>query len=126
MSDMMKKIADLLKTEPAMQGVAIKPYYRPESLNKRDPSLAIVPMAPPKQYSFASNKPLRKEFTYQMNIEAPTKSRCTEIAQAVENVLFGLGFIQLNGGLDEYFVETERYVDARRYRGYSAIYDTDY
>ncbi|MDG3136269.1 hypothetical protein [Streptococcus suis] len=126
MSDMMRRIADLLKKESVMDGVTIKPYYRPESLAQSDPSLAIVPIAPPKQHSFASDRSLNKEFTYQMNIEASTKARCTEIALAVEKVMVSMGFHQLNGGLDEYFIETNRYVDARRYRGYSSIYDTDY
>lgn len=126
MSDMMKNIHERLKSAVALKGVVIKPYYRPETLDKSASSLVIVPMAPPRQDSFGSNKPLRKEFTYQINIEASSKLECSRIATECEQVLLAMGFIQLNGGLDEYFVETGRYVDARRYRGYSAIYDTDY
>ncbi|NQO74792.1 hypothetical protein HO952_06850 [Streptococcus suis] len=126
MSDMMRRIGDLLKQQPELVGVAVKPYYRPESLDASEPSLAIVPMAPPKQASFGSDRALQKELTYQMNIEASSKSKVTEIALAVERVLNELGFVQLNGGLDEYFIETKRYVDARRYRGRSPLYDVDY
>lgn len=126
MSDMMKMIADRLKKLPALSDVTIKPYYRPESLKESMASLVIVPMAPPKQADFGSDKALRKQFTYQFNIEASTKARCTEIACALEKVMDELQFHQLSGGLDEYFVETKRYVDARRYRGYSSLYDTEY
>ncbi|HFR4576465.1 TPA: hypothetical protein ACHWJ6_000806 [Streptococcus suis] len=126
MSDMMKTIAERFKLQPELKDLVIKPYYRPESLGKNEPSLIIVPMAPPKQKGYGSDKPLRKEFTYQITIEAKTKVRCTEIALACERVMLELGFTQLNGGLDEYFIETARYVDARRYRGYSKLYDTNY
>lgn len=38
-----------------------------------------------------------------------------------------LGFGQISGkGLDEYFSETKRFVDARRYEGNTKIYDTEY
>lgn len=126
MSDMMKLIAMRLKERPELAGVTIKPYYRPESLAQDESSLVIVPMAPPRQADYGSDKALRKQFTYQMNIEASSKDLCTSIACAVEEVLADLGFHQLNGGLDEYFVETQRFVDARRYRGYGQLYETAY
>lgn len=100
MSDMMKMIADRFKALPELSEVTIKPYYRPESLKANMASLVIVPMAPPKQADFGSDKALRKQFTYQFNIEASTKSQCTEIACAVEKVMDELQFHQLSGGLD--------------------------
>ncbi|HFI0902325.1 TPA: hypothetical protein ACGOYP_001714 [Streptococcus suis] len=126
MSDMMKRIGVLLKQQPELVDIAVKPYYRPESLDANEPSITIIPMAPPKQVSFGSDRALQKEFTYQINSEASSKSKATEIALAVERVLNELGFVQLNSGLDEYFIETNRYVDVRRYRGRSSLYDIDY
>lgn len=126
MTDMMVTIRDKLANLPELKGVTIKPYYRPEALAKDKPSLVIVPMTPPKQETFGSDAFLRKQFTYQMTIEARTKAEVTRIACAVEKVLHEMGFTQLSGGLDEYFKETERYVDARRYRGLSRLYDIDY
>lgn len=126
MSDMMQILANQFKELPELKDVVVKPYYRPESLAPNKASLVIVPMNPPRQSDYGSNKALRKQFTYQFNIEASTKAKCTEIATAIERVLVKLGFHQLNGGLDEYFAETKRFVDARRYRGYSRIYDTNY
>ena len=126
MSDMMMVVASKIKERPELADVTVKPYYRPESLAQDKASLVIVPMAPPRQVDFGSDKPLRKQFTYQINIEASSKALCTSVALAVDEVLTGLGFYQLNGGIDEYFVETKRFVDARRYRGYSQLYDTAY
>jgi DNA-binding transcriptional regulator PaaX len=40
-----------------------------------------------------------------------------EIQAEVKKELKKLGFGQLKDGLDEYFNETKRFVDARRYRG---------
>jgi len=37
-----------------------------------------------------------------------------------------LNYGQMTGGLDEYFPDTGRFVDARRYRGTTSLYDTDY
>lgn len=126
MSDMMKLIADDLRRQNDLTGVTIKPYHRPESLSMKESSIVIVPMAPPKQTSFGSDQALRKQFTYQFNIEASSKSETTRLALAVERTLIKRGFHQLSGGLDEFFKETGRYVDARRYRGHSQLYDTEY
>lgn len=126
MTDMMQTIQQKLKKLEVFEGVVIKPYYRPESMSDSDPSVVIVPMAPAKQETFGSNTPLRKQFSYQINVEASTKARATELAHATEKVLLEMGFLQLSGGLDEYFIETRRYVDARRYRGHSALYDVEH
>ena len=37
-----------------------------------------------------------------------------------------IGFGLLDGVLDQYFNETKRFVDARRYRKNTQIHDTDY
>ena len=47
-------------------------------------------------------------------------------SQTVKAVMWKFGYVQLNGGLDEYFSETKRFVDARRYRKNTQIHDTDY
>ena len=126
MTDMLKYIGDCLMEMPELEGIVIKPYYRPESLEKSAPSIVIVPMNPPRQATYGSDKPLRKEFNYQINIEASSKPECTRLALAVEKFLLEMDCYQLSGGLDEYFVETERYVDARRYRLYSNLYDAEH
>lgn len=126
MTNMIKVISDRLKELPELSDVTIKAYYRPEILAEDDSSLVIIPMSPPKQASFGSDIPLRKEFTFQFNIEASSRDEVTRIALAMEKILLQMGFYQLSGGLDEYFVETKRYVDARRFRGYSMLYDADY
>lgn len=125
MKDMLRHIAEELKKSPELKSVVIKPYARPESL-KQESSLVIIPIGPPRQETIGSNKPLRKEFTYQINAEATQPRLVKELAIAAEKIMLELGFYQLPEGLDEYFEETKRYVDARRYRGHSKLYETDY
>ena len=126
MNDMMRTISEKIKATHEADGVVVKPYYRPESLGPKDASIVIVPMNPPKQSDFASDQPLRKQLNYQINIEASSKEKATQLALTVEKILLELDFFQLSGGLDDYFPDTGRYVDARRYRGYSDLYDIKY
>lgn len=124
--DMVLSIANKLKEKVELAQVSIKPYYRPESLPEREPSVVIIPLESPRQNSYGGDRPLRKEFTYQINVESGNLSEVKRLARIVEEVLLDLDFFQLPEGLDEYFVETRRYVDSRRYRGYSSIYQIDY
>lgn len=45
------------------------------------------------------------------------------IQRKVELILQSIGFYQAEGGLEEYFKETTRYVDARVYEGNSMLYE---
>lgn len=126
MTDMLEHIAEGMKQLPKLKDVVIKPYYRPESTPDNVASVVIVPVTPAQASAYGSNKPLKKQFTYQINVEAFTKAKSAEIANAIGEYLLEKGFMQINGGIDDYFRETKRYVDARRYRGYSPLYDTQY
>ena len=124
--DILRKIGETLIAVPALKGVVVKPFERPESVKAQDPSVVIVPMKPPTQTTYGSNIPLRKRFTYQIEVEAATYLKAIELGLAVEKAMLGLGFYQLDEGMESYFGETRRYVDVRRYRGYSELYDTEY
>lgn len=126
MSDMMRAISETLRATDELKGVVIKPYVRPESLAKDKASVVIVPLSSPMQSDFASDRPQRMRFSYQINVEASSKNEVITLAIAVKEALLSMGFLQEQGGLDEYFPETGRYVDARHYRGYSPVYQTDY
>ena len=59
-------------------------------------------------------------------IGTETASR-TWVQYEIKKEMKKLGFGQISGqGLDEYFSETKRFVDARRYEGNTKIYDTKY
>ena len=104
----------------------IKDFVRPEELASNASSVVIIPLTSPEQVEFASDTPLRKRFLFQVNVETTDYDETKSVAREVEKAMLALSFFQQSGGLDEYFEETGRYVDARTYRGYSNIHDLDY
>lgn len=105
---------------------AIKFYDLPETFDTSKPFILLVPLGPIETGAYASDKELTQVLTYQINVESTNRMLTKEIQKNVKQTLFSLGFSQLSGGLDEYFTETKRYVDARRYRKQTKIYDTNY
>lgn len=104
----------------------IKFYIYPETGDISKPFVTIRPLQPPQDTSFASDKSLGREFYCQVDVQSYDRKKCKEIQQAVSVVMSGLGYVQRPGGLDEYFEETKRFVDARRYYATTKLYDTDY
>ncbi|MHC5250443.1 hypothetical protein [Enterococcus sp. LJL90] len=105
----------------------IKFYEAPESLDTEKPFIIIdTPLGPPTSAYYAANKEMSQTFSYQINVETRSRILTKEIAKAVKTAMGEFGYAQLNGGLDEYFSETKRFVDARRYRKNTQIHDTDY
>lgn len=107
-------------------GDRIKFYLYPETADTSGPFLTIRPLTPPQAVHYASDQNLGYQFYYQIDVQAKTRMTCKIVQQAVKEVLEGIGFSQQTGGLDEYFEETRRYVDARRYMKNTKLYDTDY
>lgn len=94
----------------------IKMYETEEDFNTSQPFILIVPLGPATNAYFGGNTTLSKQFTYQINVESHDLATTKEIAKTIQEILWENGFGQLPGGLDEYFKETKRFVDARRYR----------
>lgn len=129
MKDMLTVIYDgLMKNETVAANCTgrIKHYLYPEEGDTARPFITIRPLLPPQDAAFASDKALGQEFFYQIDVQSSDRNKCKEIQQAVKTVMYGLGFSQRPGGLDEYFEETKRYVDARRYHAVTKPYDADY
>ena len=130
MKDMMMEIytalcADSLIAEKVTDK-RIKFYEAPETLEVDKPFIIIDALAPQTSANFAANKVVSKQFSYQINVETPDRVLTKRISRSVSYIMRNLDFGQLNGGLDTYFKETKRYVDARRYRKNTRTYDTDY
>lgn len=104
----------------------IKLYIYPETADTSKPFLTIRPLSPPQSTSYGSDKSLGCQFYYQIDVQSYDRKECKEVQQAVKKVMYKLGFVQQAGGLDEYFEETKRFVDARRYLKTTDLYDTDY
>lgn len=121
--DMVTEISDLLKTNEKIRQIKMKTFVRPESLSDELPSIVIIPIAPPMQQDFGSDKPLSKKFLYQIEVESISRMECKEIQNEIENLLITIGFFQSDSGLEGFDSNTNRYRDARTYRGSSDIYE---
>lgn len=86
----------------------------------------IVPLGPSTNSYFGGDTPLSKQFTYQVNVEAIDLITTKEISHAIQKELWEMGYGQLSGGLDEYFKETKRFVEAKRYRKNTKLNDVAY
>lgn len=127
MNDMLMEIYNKLATSTIIDNKRIKFYETPENMNLNSaPFVVISPLAPPEPSYYGSDDELAMEMTYQINVEATERMKAKEVQLEVKKLLKQLGFSQLTGGLDTYFKETKRYVDARRYIYVSDIYKTDY
>ncbi|WP_338230950.1 hypothetical protein [Lactiplantibacillus paraxiangfangensis] len=104
----------------------IKYYQNPATADHDNLFVVITPLGPPKPSSSGSDNYLNLEFTIQINVESIKRMSCKTAAHEIQSEMFALGFYQLSDGLDEKMAETNRYVDARRYRGNTKLYDTNY
>lgn len=131
MKDMWMIIYDaLIADETILSKVGkeqIKFYEVAETLDQTKPFIVIDSFSGPQSPAFyGSDSELSQQFNFQINIETFSRTDAKLIAKAIKDVMWSTGFAQLPGGLDEYFKETKRFVDARRYRKNTPIYDTDY
>lgn len=101
-------------------------YEYGEERDQSKPFIIIIPMDPPNTGVIGSNQELNVQHTYQIDVSGSDRKEVKEIAKNIKTVMFDLGFGQLPEGLDEWFKETKRYVDARRYRGLTKLYDNNY
>lgn len=104
----------------------IKFYDYPETADHGRLFILLQYLEPPRPIIGGSDIELAQEFTLQVDVQSPDRVELKLAQFEIRKVMSTLGFVQLSGGLDEYFPETKRYVDARRYRGTSKLYDTEY
>lgn len=104
----------------------IKYYDYPETANHNQVFLIIDPVGTPVPVLGGSDKDLQLEFTVQISIESKVRAEVKKLQKLVYTSLKELHCNQLPGGLDQYFDDTKRYVDARRYQGTTDLYDTNY
>jgi len=129
MTDMLTKIYEQLVVNPIIAVKClnrIKYYNYPETADTDNPFIIIIPLDVPIPYSYGSDTDLSTEFIYQIDVQSKDRKEVKIIQQQVKAEMKKLKFKQMRNGLDEYFEETGRYVDARRYTGVSDLYDTDY
>lgn len=129
MNDKLMEIYNALKANPVIAEKCenrIKFYEYPETADTSKAFMIITPLDVPSAFLYGSDNELSIEFMYQIDVQSNNRQEVKDIQIAVKNTLRENDFKQLSGGLDRYFSETKRYVDARRYIGASKIYDTNY
>lgn len=130
MKDMLSILyTELLKNSVISTNVTatrIAYYDYGEERDQTKPFIILIPLDPPNTGVSGSNQELNIMHTYQIDVQGSNRLEVKEIAKAVKSVMFSLGYGQLPEGLDEWFYETKRFVDARRYRGLTKLYDKNY
>ena len=121
--DKFNELYETLKKDKTLAGISIKSFNRPDTLQSNETSIVIRPVGPPMQTDHGSNTSLAKTFLYQVNVESKTYMECKELQRKIEKIMEEQGFYQTTGGLDEWIPEIKRYVDARTYKGRSALYE---
>ena len=122
MKDMLNTIYTEIRGDPLVSQYPIKYYDYPEAASK-ETFVLIKPLSPPTAVFGASDKELAQQLTYQIDVQSGDRMLCK---QAIKKHMYSLGFSQLSEGLDEFFSDTKRYADARRYRTVTQLYDVDY
>lgn len=127
--DMLTNIYDQLTKNTVIQknvGNHIKFYDYSESNNDEYPRIIIKPLRPPQKQTGGSNQGLTVNFSIQIDVQGTDRKICKETQAAIQQEMGAFNFAQLSDGLDEYFPETNLFVDARRYEGNTKLYDTNY
>lgn len=127
--DMLMKIYNALIANSYIEKHAanrIKFYEYPETGDKSGAFITLRPLSPQENAYFASDQAMAIHFWYQIDCESVDRTEVKMLQWHIKNEMKKLGFTQTSDGLDEYFKETKRFVDARRYVGNSKIYDTEY
>lgn len=128
MKDMLDIVYGAIRADPRLAELAgdrIYKYDFPQSANHQYLRIVITPLGPPEGSTGGSDDVLAWQYTYQVNVEGPNRKELKEAQHHVQQVMAGYLFAQMTGGLDEQ-LNTGWFVDARRYRGNTKIYYTDY
>lgn len=129
LSDILTEIRLRLQANPELvelMGTRISAYQYAETADHEKLFVVLVPLAPPRPEIAGSNKPLSVSFSIQINVEGKNRIEVKKAQHLISQEMGAFNFAQMSGGMDEYFHETERFVDARRYRGRSNLYEVNY
>lgn len=133
MRDAMSEIYQGLLKNAAIEQATLKGkkhniYYYEMPDSELPANLIIIrPYSPPTPAYSGSDKYLAQRLIFQIDVQSVDRMTCKKLQIAIEQSLSELGYRRLpNQELDEYFKDTRRYVDARRYQKITKIYETDY
>lgn len=98
-------------------GDRIKFYKNPQSADTSKDFIRMAYVEPPRSATYASNEATTEEVAVQVDVETYERMTAKVLQAEVKKELRKLNMTQEPGGLDDYFEETTRYVDSRRYSG---------
>lgn len=101
-------------------------YEYGEDKDHTKPFMIIEPIDPPTPGASASDQELSVQHTFQIDVQGTDRKELKVLQKQVKKAMFNLGFGQLPEGLDEWLPDVKRFVDARRYRGLTKLYDNNY
>ncbi|WP_147660995.1 hypothetical protein [Lacticaseibacillus saniviri] len=109
-----------------LAGKRIAKYEYPESADHTQLFIVISPVGPQQADIGGSDQLLSWQYTFQVNVEGKIRKDVKEAQHIIREIMMGFSFAQMTDGIDEFFSETNRFADARRYRGNTKLYDTNY
>lgn len=102
-------------------------YYKEPDGTLPSTLILIRPYSPPQYEVSASDSGMQQSVTVQIDVQSTKRMTCKELQAEIEKELRQIGYRRLNGqDLDEYFEDSKRYVDARRYKLNTKIYEMGY
>lgn len=104
----------------------IKFYKWTDETRVSYPFILIVPTSPPLSGTHANDAELTKILTYDIHVQASNPEDTREIMLVAHSVMKNMGFAQMPGGVDDYFDDVRKYVQVRRYRINTKLYDNEY
>lgn len=107
------------------KGIRVTYYDYGDTRDQTGLHLVIIPLKPPTPAIGGSDKELSVELTYQIDAVSANRKDVKRAQFLIKQIMSEMGFSQLNDGLDE-FLENKTYVDARRYRMNTKLYQTNY
>lgn len=107
------------------KGTRVAYYIYDDTRDQTGLHLIIAPVIPPAPSVGGSNKELSVELTYQIDAVSTNRKDVKRAQFLIKQIMLKMGFSQLSDGLDE-FLENKTYVDARRYRINTKLYQTNY
>lgn len=120
MKDWLMIIYERLRTNVVIAekvGPRIKFYKNPQSADTSKDFIRMSYAEPPRAATYASNEASTEEMAVQIDVETYERMTAKVLQSEVNKELRKLNLTQEPGGLDDYFEETARYVDSRRYSG---------
>lgn len=132
MNDMLTEIYNALMANDELKelvtgvkGIRVAYYGYGDTRDQTGLHLVIIPLKPPTPAVGGSDKELSVELTYQIDAVSANRKDVKRVQFLIKQIMSEMGFSQLNDGLDE-FLENKTYVDARRYRMNTKLYQTNY